>query len=49
MPTQCTNINALTWTGLGLLAAGLVACSGSDDPPTGTLKLAMTDAPGLRV
>jgi Domain of unknown function (DUF4382) len=35
-----------TWTGLGLLLAGLAACGGDDDPPaTGTLQLAMTDAP----
>lgn len=34
------------WTGLGLLLAGLAACGGDDDPPaTGTLQLAMTDAP----
>ena len=35
-----------TWTGLGLLLAGLAACGGDDDPPaTGALQLAMTDAP----
>ena len=34
------------WTGLGLLLAGLAACGGDDDPSaTGTLQLAMTDAP----
>lgn len=34
------------WTGLGLLMAGLAACGGDGDPPaTGTLQLAMTDAP----
>ena len=34
------------WTGLGLLLAGLAACGGDGDPPaTGTLQLAMTDAP----
>lgn len=33
-------------TGLGLLVSGLAACGGGDDgPATGTLKLAMTDAP----
>jgi hypothetical protein len=36
----------VTWTGFGLLVAGLAACGGDDDPiATGTLKLAMTDAP----
>jgi hypothetical protein len=36
----------LSWTGLGLLASGLVACGGgSGTSSDGTLKLAMTDAP----
>lgn len=37
----------LSWTGLGLLATGLVACGGGGGgaSSTGTLKLAMTDAP----
>jgi hypothetical protein len=34
------------WSGLALATAGLVACGGSGDgTPTGTLNLAMTDAP----
>ncbi|MFN5256156.1 MAG: DUF4382 domain-containing protein [Limnohabitans sp.] len=34
------------WSGLALVTAGLVACGGSGgSTPTGTLKLAMTDAP----
>lgn len=36
----------LSWTGLGLLASGLVACGGgSGGSSNGTLQLAMTDAP----
>jgi Domain of unknown function (DUF4382) len=36
----------VSWTGLGLVASGLVACGGgSSTPANGTLKLAMTDAP----
>lgn len=35
-----------TWTGMGLLLAGLAACgSGDEAPANGTLRLAMTDAP----
>lgn len=37
----------LSWGGLGLLTTGLIACGGGGGgaPSTGTLKLAMTDAP----
>lgn len=48
MPTDHTFrfFRTLSWTGLGLVASGLVACGGtSDSTPTGTLRLAMTDAP----
>ena len=48
MQTQHTSkiFKTLSWTGLGLLASGLVACGGgSGTSSDGTLKLAMTDAP----
>lgn len=48
MNTQRTSrfFRPLFCSGLGLLGAGLlVACGGSGGTPTGTLKLAMTDAP----
>lgn len=48
MQTQhpATIFKTLSWTGLGLLASVLVACGGgSGASSTGTLKLAMTDAP----
>ena len=38
-------VKILSWSGLGLLASGLVACGGSGASTDGTLKLAMTDAP----
>ncbi len=39
-------LKTISWTGLGLVASGLVACGGGGgSTPTGTLKLAMTDAP----
>ncbi len=45
-PREITFLKTLSWTSLGLLASGLVACGGgSDGSSTGTLKLAMTDAP----
>lgn len=48
MQTKQTSkiFKTLSWTGLGLVASGLVACGGgSGSSSTGTLKLAMTDAP----
>ena len=45
-PCKTTLLKTLSWTGLGLVASGLVACGGgSGASSTGTLKLAMTDAP----
>jgi hypothetical protein len=47
MQTQHTArlLSTLSWTGLGLISSGLVACGGGDSSSPGTLKLAMTDAP----
>ena len=40
------SLQTLAWSGLALATAGLVACGGSGgSTPTGTLNLAMTDAP----
>lgn len=46
MQHKFPNFQAWAWSGLALATAGLVACGGSGgDTPTGTLNLAMTDAP----
>ncbi|PVE05617.1 DUF4382 domain-containing protein [Limnohabitans sp. Rim28] len=46
MQHQFRTLQAWAWSSLALATAGLVACGGSGDgTPTGTLNLAMTDAP----
>ncbi|MEK7344528.1 MAG: DUF4382 domain-containing protein [Pseudomonadota bacterium] len=46
MRTTARLFKSLSWSGCGLLVTGLVACGGGGGgPSSGTLKLAMTDAP----
>jgi hypothetical protein len=46
MQRKFRSLQPWAWSGLALATAGLVACGGSGGgTPTGTLNLAMTDAP----